>query len=42
MICTPDITIHFILVKWMFNIFQAIAIVLVWKLMEYLWKKAIR
>lgn len=37
MIC-PDLTIHYIIVKWMFDIFQIVAIILVWKLVEYLWR----
>jgi len=38
MICDPDITIHFFIVKWMLTFGQAIVIILVWKLIEYLWR----
>jgi MFS superfamily sulfate permease-like transporter len=36
----PDPTVRMVFVHWMFNIVQAIVIVVVWKVIEILWRMA--
>jgi len=37
MVC-PDISIHYIIVKWMFDIGQVIVLLLIYELIKYLWR----
>jgi hypothetical protein len=38
MMACPDITIHYILVKWVFSFGQVIVLLLIYELMKYLWR----